>query len=71
MRRSVAYGVAVLLGQSMFGCTVIDHYSGRAIEYNLEAEQAQEQALLLNIIRASQRRPCSSRACSRSPAAAT
>src|SRR5580704_2005506 len=39
------------------GCTVVDRFSGRAVEYNLQAEQAQEQALLLNIIRASMRRP--------------
>jgi hypothetical protein len=57
MRSFVAYGVAVLTVQGLFGCTVIDHYSGRAIQYNLEAEQAQEQALLLNIVRASLRRP--------------
>jgi hypothetical protein len=31
--------------------------SGRAVVYNLEAEQAQEQALLLNIVRAYLRRP--------------
>jgi hypothetical protein len=39
------------------GCTVVDRFSGRAVEYNLQAEQAQEQALLLNIVRASMRRP--------------
>jgi hypothetical protein len=57
MRGWAAYGFALLMTQGLYGCTVIDHYSGRAIDYNLEAEQAQEQALLLNIIRASQRRP--------------
>ncbi len=41
----------------LFGCTVVDQYSGRAITYNLEAEQAQDQALLLNIVRAYLRRP--------------
>jgi hypothetical protein len=39
------------------GCAVVDRFSGRAVEYNLQAEQAQEQALLLNIVRASMRRP--------------
>lgn len=41
----------------LVGCGVVDQYSGRAIVYNLEAEQAQEQALLLNIVRAYLRRP--------------
>ncbi len=39
------------------GCAIVDQYSGRAIVYNLQAEQAQQQQLLLNIVRASQRRP--------------
>jgi hypothetical protein len=39
------------------GCAVVDQYSGRAIVYNLEAEQAQEEALLLNIVRAYLHRP--------------
>lgn len=39
------------------GCAVVDQYSGRAIVYNLQAEQAQQQQLLLNVVRASQRRP--------------
>jgi len=41
----------------LFGCAVVDEYSGRAITYNLEAEQAQDQALLLNVVRAYLRRP--------------
>ena len=36
---------------------MVDQYSGRAVVYNLQAEQAQEQALLLNVVRASLRRP--------------
>lgn len=39
------------------GCAIVDQYSDRAIGYNLEAEEALDQGLLLNIIRASQRRP--------------
>jgi hypothetical protein len=39
------------------GCAIVDQYSGRAVVYNLEAEQAQGQALLLNVVRASLRRP--------------
>ena len=45
--------VALQLG----GCAVVDQYSGRAVGFNLEAEQATQQALLLNIVRASHRRP--------------
>src|ERR1700686_5160953 len=48
---------ALLLTHGLSGCSVVDKFAGRAVEFNLEAEQAQEQALLLNIIRASMRRP--------------
>jgi hypothetical protein len=52
--RAAVLAAAVLV---LAGCTVVDRFSGRAVEYNLQAEQAQEQALLLNIVRASMRRP--------------
>lgn len=39
------------------GCAIVDKYSERAVEYNLQAEKTQQQNLLLNIIRASLRRP--------------
>jgi hypothetical protein len=39
------------------GCAIVDQYSGRAVEYNLQAEKTQTQNLLLNIIRATHRRP--------------
>ena len=42
---------------TLLGCAVVDQYSGRAIVYNLEAEQAQDQEILLNIVRAYLRRP--------------
>jgi hypothetical protein len=42
---------------SVMGCAVVDQYSGRAVVYNLEAEQAQEQSILLNVVRAYLRRP--------------
>jgi hypothetical protein len=35
----------------------VDQYSGRAVVYNVEAEQAQGKSMLLNIVRASLRRP--------------
>jgi hypothetical protein len=47
-------GVACI---GLAACAVVDQYSGRAVVYNLQAEQAQEQALLLNVVRASLRRP--------------
>jgi hypothetical protein len=39
------------------GCAVVDQYSGRATVYNAEAEEAHNQGLLLNIVRASLRHP--------------
>jgi hypothetical protein len=50
-----AAGLLSVLGLS--GCMLADAFSDRVIEYNLQAEQAQEQELLLNIVRASLRRP--------------
>ena len=46
-----------LAAAALVGCQVVDDFSGRAVDFNLQAEQAQEQALLLNVIRASLRRP--------------
>ncbi|HZL60007.1 MAG TPA: hypothetical protein VFC38_09945 [Stellaceae bacterium] len=48
---------AAILGSGLAGCAIVDQFSGRAIEYNLQAEQANDQQLLLNVVRASQRRP--------------
>src|SRR5438552_1322299 len=48
---------SVVLISCLTGCAVVDQYSNRAVEYNRQAEQAQQQALLLNIVRASLRRP--------------
>jgi hypothetical protein len=53
----VACVMALLLAPGVFGCAIIDNYSGRAVDFNREAEQAQEEVLLLNIVRASLRRP--------------
>jgi hypothetical protein len=53
----VARVAALLAAPGLFGCAVVDNYSWRAVDYNKEAEQAQEEVLLLNIIRASLRRP--------------
>ena len=41
----------------LLGCAVVDQYSGRATVYNAEAEEAHNQGLLLNIVRASLRHP--------------
>ncbi len=60
MSSGVRVGVCVwtiAIVAALAGCTVVDQYSGRAIVYNLEAEQAQDQAMLLNIVRAYLRRP--------------
>ncbi len=60
MSSGVRVGVCVLtigIVAALAGCTVVDQYSGRAIVYNLEAEQAQDQAMVLNIVRAYLRRP--------------
>jgi hypothetical protein len=51
-------GIIALSGlPGLTSCAVVDQYSGRAVAYNLEAEQAQEQSLLLNVVRATLRRP--------------
>ena len=56
--RSVAAGCSALtIALALVGCTVVDQFSGRAVGFNIEAEQALDQGLLLNIVRASQRRP--------------
>jgi hypothetical protein len=39
------------------GCAIVDQYSSRAVAYNLEAEDALGQGLLLNVVRAALRRP--------------
>lgn len=49
--------LVMIVASVLVGCAVVDRYSSRAITYNLEAEQAQDQALLLNIVRAYLRRP--------------
>ncbi len=55
VRRRVIAACAMLSAAS--GCSVVDEFSGRAVQYNLEAEQSQDQTILLNVIRASKRRP--------------
>jgi len=60
MRFRVAVGAwacTTAIAVGLLGCAVVDRYSSRAIVYNLEAEKAQEQAMLLNIVRAYLGRP--------------
>jgi hypothetical protein len=60
MRTRAGLGVWLitpLICAALLGCAIVDQYSGRAIVYNLEAEQAQDQEILLNIVRASLQRP--------------
>jgi hypothetical protein len=52
-----AWASTMLIATALLGCSVVDRYSSRAIVYNLEAEKAQEQAMLLNIVRAYLGRP--------------
>ena len=48
---------ALLLVSALVGCSVVDDFSGRAVDFNLQAELVQEQTMLLNVVRASMRRP--------------
>jgi hypothetical protein len=52
--RIVGGAVTMLILSS---CGVVDNFSGRAVNYNIVAEKAQQQELLLNIVRASLNRP--------------
>jgi len=56
-QRTCVWGTALAFATALAGCAVVDNFSGRAVDYNLEAERAQEQTMLLNIVRASLRRP--------------
>ncbi|HZT88365.1 MAG TPA: hypothetical protein VFA12_10375 [Stellaceae bacterium] len=57
MARLRTFLVASLLLAGLGSCSIIDNFSPRAVNFNLQAEQAQLQALLLNIVRASLNRP--------------
>lgn len=58
MSRRGGFVVAVVFASfALAGCAIVDKYSERAVEYNLQAEKTQQQNLLLNIVRASLRRP--------------
>ena len=46
-----------LAALTLSSCGLVDNFSSRAVNYNLVAEQAQQEALLLNIVRASLNRP--------------
>jgi hypothetical protein len=57
-RRGVFAAVAFALASlALAGCAIVDKYADRAVEYNLQAEKSQQQNLMLNIVRASLRRP--------------
>src|SRR5712691_5008436 len=57
LRRGVFLVAVAFASLALAGCAIVDKYSERAVEYNLQAEKTQQQNLLLNIIRASLRRP--------------
>ena len=42
---------------ALAGCTSVDQFATRPTAYNIEAETAQNQQILLNVVRSSQRRP--------------
>ncbi|HEY1504356.1 MAG TPA: hypothetical protein VGF92_08650 [Stellaceae bacterium] len=46
-----------LFVSALVGCSVVDDFSGRAVDFNMQAELVQEQTMLLNVVRASLRRP--------------
>ena len=49
--------LTVLFTSTLTGCATVDSFSSRATQFNLEAEQTQNEVLLLNIVRSSMRRP--------------
>jgi hypothetical protein len=55
--RLIVLAMLLLVAIDATSCIVVDHFSHRAVQYNREAEQVQDQDLLLNIVRASKRRP--------------
>ncbi|HEX3971804.1 MAG TPA: hypothetical protein VHX19_10790 [Stellaceae bacterium] len=57
MMRTCVRLAAPLLVTALVGCSVVDDFSGRAVDFNMQAEQVQEQTMLLNVVRASMRRP--------------
>jgi hypothetical protein len=56
-KRTCVVAAVPLMMSALVGCAIVDDFSGRAVDYNLEAEQVQEQTMLLNVVRASLRRP--------------
>ena len=57
LRQGGVFAAACIALSTLAGCAIVDKYSERAVEYNLQAEKTQQQNLLLNIVRASLRRP--------------
>ena len=48
---------SALTALTLSSCAIVDNFSSRAVDYNLVAEKAQQQQVLLNIVRASLNRP--------------
>jgi hypothetical protein len=55
--RTAGIFTSVIAALALSSCSIVDDFSGRAVRFNVVAEQAQQQALLLNIVRASLNRP--------------
>jgi hypothetical protein len=57
-RHPVALPLALMTAAvSLSGCTLADHFGPRAVAYNIEAEDARDQNILLNVVRAAYRKP--------------
>jgi hypothetical protein len=55
---STVCGLSALLAAGLLGgCSPLDVYAFRAVQYNFEAEETQNQVILLNIVRSSLHRP--------------
>jgi len=56
-RMAARLALAPMAAVALWGCTLNDKFAVDAVQYNREAEQSQDQVILLNVLRASRRRP--------------
>ncbi|MGI8839298.1 MAG: hypothetical protein ACR2F8_00690 [Caulobacteraceae bacterium] len=49
--------ISLIAVATLGGCATQNQFAGASTQYNLQTEQAQDRALLLNVLRASRRRP--------------
>ena len=55
--KSGRFALAASVSLGLTSCTYVDRFGGRAVSYNIEAEQVKDQDLILNIVRAAYRKP--------------